>query len=182
MGDTATLGGLERHADLYMAPSWRDGGFFFPRNDALEDGEGNRTLMEPMCGNVLLGYASLNVPDGLWKLYNEPISANERCYPALVEVGDGVDVLHARFDVQKQCLHFTLRSCAIKCAGFEVLIGRIGARGRWSLSMDERNVAEGAGSSISSSSLERLRPGKDGLLIDCTEMSAARFTLAFEPA
>src|SRR5215831_3714909 len=30
------------------------------------------TVSEPMSGNALLGYARLDIPDGLWHLYNEP--------------------------------------------------------------------------------------------------------------
>src|SRR5205823_10116466 len=70
MGDEATLRGLLEHADRFMNPSWRDGGLYYPRNDSPTDEHGNRTGMEPLSGNVLLGYARLNVPDGLWGLYN----------------------------------------------------------------------------------------------------------------
>lgn len=183
MGDHATLAGLERHADRYMAPSWRDGGFYFPRNDVLHDAEGNRTLMEPMCGNVLMGYAALNVPDGLWKLYNEPIGAEERLQPALVEVGNGVDVLQARFDAATQQLRFKLRCCTGSRADFEVVIGRIAERGRWTLALDGRQVAEGAGATVSSASLAALHAGEKGLLLDCSGMAdVASFVLGFHAA
>lgn len=35
-------------------------------NDAETDAAGNRVEMEPMTGNMWLGYARLDVPDGLW--------------------------------------------------------------------------------------------------------------------
>ncbi len=72
MGDHDTLGGVLAHADRFMAPTWADGGLYYPRNDTLTDADGHRTEIEPMTGNVLLGYARLNVPDGLWGLYNRP--------------------------------------------------------------------------------------------------------------
>lgn len=73
LGDAATLGGLLAHADRYMRPTLIDGGLYYPRNDIAEDAAGNRTLVEPHTGNVLLGYARLNVPDRLWDLYNRPL-------------------------------------------------------------------------------------------------------------
>ncbi|MFB9265612.1 hypothetical protein ACFFWD_21075, partial [Bradyrhizobium erythrophlei] len=55
MGDAETLRGLLAHADRYMAPTWLDGGLYYPRNDMVENADGIRTLVEPMSGNVLLG-------------------------------------------------------------------------------------------------------------------------------
>jgi hypothetical protein len=183
MGDTATLDGLVRHADRHMAPTWRDGGLYYPRNDAPHDAAGHRTLMEPMCGNVLMGYASLNVPDGLWKLYNAPISAEERRQPALTEVGDGVDVLRARFDAPTQQLRFTLRRCEGRRRGFDILIGRIAERGRWTLSLDGHKVAEGAAATVAETSLPGLHAVERGLQLDCRRLTdAGRFVLAFQAA
>jgi hypothetical protein len=183
MGDLATLDGLVRHADRHMAPTWRDGGFYYPRNDAPHDADGNRTLMEPMCGNVLMGYASLNVPDGLWKLYNMPIRAEERRQPALMEVGDGVDCLQARFDAATQQLHFTLRQCASGRGGFDVLIGRIAECGRWALSLEGRKVAEGVGATVAETALPGLHTSEKGLRLDCRGFTdTARFVLAFQAA
>lgn len=181
MGDAATLAGLERHAERHMAPTWRDGGFYFPRNDTPQDAEGHRTLMEPMCGNVLMGYAALNVPDGLWKLYNEPIAAEERRHPALVEVGDAVDVLQARFDPASRRLRFALRRCAGARGGLEVVIGRLAEHGRWTLALDGREVAAGSGHAVSRSTLPALRTSERGLLLDCGGLAeAGRFVLSFD--
>ena len=87
MGDAATLRGVLAHADRYMAPTWRDGGLYYPRNDTPTDADGNRTEIEPMTGNVLLGYARLNVPDGLWGLYNSSLGCEHFAEPALTELG-----------------------------------------------------------------------------------------------
>jgi phage tail sheath protein FI len=70
MGDRATLESLLEYADTFMSPTWRAGGLYYPRNDELVDDAANRTEFEPMTGNVLLGYARLNVEDGLWKFFN----------------------------------------------------------------------------------------------------------------
>lgn len=185
MGDQATLAGLQRHAQRYMSPTWRNGGFYYPRNDVLEDGEGHRTLMEPMCGNVLMGYAALNVRDGFWKLYNEPIGPEERREPALVEVGGGIDVLQAYFDATAGQLHFKLRRCASSREDFEVLVGRMADRGRWTLSLEGKPVAEGTGTTIGASVLPALRAGKGdaGLRLDASGLSeTASFMLDFHVA
>ncbi|MEJ3652933.1 hypothetical protein WEH80_08110 [Actinomycetes bacterium KLBMP 9759] len=57
MGDHDTLTGLLAHADRFMDPTWRDSGLYYPRNDTPTDDAGHRTDIEPMSGNVLLGYA-----------------------------------------------------------------------------------------------------------------------------
>ena len=56
---------------------------YYPRNDTPADADGNRTEIEPMTGNVLLGYARLNVPDGLHVLYQRPWGPEHFAEPAL---------------------------------------------------------------------------------------------------
>jgi hypothetical protein len=109
MGDADTLGGLLAHADRYMAPTRREGGLYYPRNDTVSDAEGNRTEVEPLTGNVLLGYARLNVPDGLWTLYNEPWESEHWNEPALSEVSEDVDVAEAFFDHASHTLRFAVQ-------------------------------------------------------------------------
>ena len=107
MGDAETLAGLLTHADRHMAPSWRDGGLYYPRNDAVADDEGHRTEIEPMSGNVLLGYARLNVPDGLWGLYHNPWPADHFSEPAIVAVDRNIDI--SRAEVIAGALHARLQ-------------------------------------------------------------------------
>jgi hypothetical protein len=107
MGDRGTLDGILAHADCFMDPTWRDGGLYYPRNDVPTDAEGHRTEIEPMSGNVLLGYARLNVPDGLWGLYNRPWGPEHHAEPALVEVERDVEV--SRAEVVDGVLHARLR-------------------------------------------------------------------------
>lgn len=107
MGDQTTLQRLLEHADRFMNPTWRDGGLYYPRNDVETDAEGNRTEVEPMTGNVLFGYARLNVPDGIWGLYNQPWGPEHHNEPALVEVERDVEV--SRAEVIDGVLHARLR-------------------------------------------------------------------------
>ena len=109
MGDTELLEGLLRHADRYMNPTWRDGGLYYPRNDDERDQEGNRTRVEPLTGNALLAYARLNVPDGLWKLYNQPWSRSHFTEPALTAVSADISVSQAHFDSPKSTLMFRIQ-------------------------------------------------------------------------
>ena len=121
------------------------------------------------------------MPDGLWKLYNEPMAAEERRHPALVEVGDAVDVLQARFDPASRRLRFALRRCAGARGGLEVVIGRLAEHGRWTLALDGREVAAGSGRAVSRSTLPALRTSERGLLLDCGGLAeAGRFVLSFD--
>lgn len=106
MGDEKTRTGLLAHADRFMRPTWSDGGLHYPRNDEKEDANGNLTLVDPITGNVLLGYARLNVPDGLHKLYNEPWGDAHFAEPLLAHVDDGVAVRLAYFDEGDSTLRF----------------------------------------------------------------------------
>jgi hypothetical protein len=128
MGDQATLDGIFGHTDRFMNPTWRDGGLYYPRNDTPVDAEGNRTEIEPMTGNVLLGYARLNVPDGIWGLYNQPWGSEHHTEPALVEVERDVEV--SRAEVIDGVLHARLRRDRILAGSGTVTLARLpdGAR------------------------------------------------------
>lgn len=129
MGDAETLSGLLAHAERYMNPTWRDGGLYYPRRDEKTDADGNYTEVEPLTGNALLAYARLNVPDGLWSLFNEPWDPRRFDEPALVEVADDVDVLAARYDAATRTLSFTLRRAAGVAGDGRVVIGRVPGSG-----------------------------------------------------
>jgi hypothetical protein len=134
MGDTATLHGILAHADRFMAPTWRDGGLYYPRNDVKTDADGHRTEIEPMTGNVLLGYARLNVADGLHELYQRPWGPEHFAEPALTEVGRDVEV--SRAEVVDGVLHARLRRTGDEETA--VVIGRVPAGAR--LRVDGREV------------------------------------------
>lgn len=124
MGDEPTLHRLLEHVDRFMNPAWRDGGLYYPRNDARFDERGNRTEVEPMTGNVLLGYARLNVPDGLWGLYNRPWEPGHFTEPALTSVDQNVEV--SRAEVVDGVLYTRLRRVPGLPGGGTVTISRLG--------------------------------------------------------
>lgn len=165
MGDEKVLDGLLRHADRFMQPTWRNGGLYYPRNDQLEDEFGNRTLMEPHTGNVLIAYARLNVPDGLWRLYNEPVDRSFFENPALTRVADDVEVQRAVFE--DGVLRLTLARRPDTSGNSDVLIGRIRDRGQWMLRCDGRDVARGTGLAIDASPALDIKAEPDGLALEC---------------
>lgn len=181
MGDAETLRGLLTHADRYMAPTWLDGGLYYPRNDVVENAEGVRTLVEPMSGNVLLGYARLNIPDGLWHLYNEPWKPEHFDEPAIVAVGSDVDVSRAVFDSENNRLNFAIERRRDVLGDGIVRIARALTRGPWSLTCDGVTFARGASTNVQlAGSIQVAIEGTD-VVLHCPEGFAHSCVMAFEP-
>lgn len=180
MGDAETLRGLLTHADRYMAPTWLDGGLYYPRNDMVENADGIRTLIEPMSGNVLLGYARLNIPDGLWHLYNEPWEPTHFEEPAIVAVGSDVDISRAIFDSARNTLNFAIERRRDVRGNGTVRIAKALARGPWSLACDGAEMARGSGNSLQIAG--SLRIGVDGsdVLLYCPAGFAHLCAMTFE--
>ncbi|CAL9660246.1 hypothetical protein [Streptomyces sp. enrichment culture] len=103
------LAGVLAHADRFMRPTWERGGLYYPRHDTSFDGSGNMTYVDPLTGNVLLGYARLNVPDGLWSLYSRPWDAEHFTGPSLVGMSGALDVLRAFHHQESRTLILTVR-------------------------------------------------------------------------
>jgi hypothetical protein len=180
MGDEATLHGLLKHADRHMSPRWSDGGLYYPRNDAATDADGNTTAIEPMSGNVLLGYARLNVPDGLWKFYNEPWDAARFARPALTRVSDDLDVSKAWFDPATRRLEFSLDGRGVASDG-EVVLGNVRSRGRWTLHRNGTEIAYGvADSTVATSGQIDLQPSGNGLLLRHRDPHPGAYVMTFD--
>ena len=130
-----------------MSPTWLNGGLYYPRNDREVDEFGNWTLMEAMSGNTLMAYARLNVPDGLWGLFNKRLPGSFYTDPALVEVASDVEVSRAYFD--RSVLTLTLRHQPRTGTGGTVVVGRLGDTA-WSMLMDESEIATGRGGEVTS--------------------------------
>lgn len=179
MGDSQTLNGLLAHADRHMQPTWLDGGLYYPRNDRREDDRGRRTLLEPMTGNVLLGYARLNVDDGLWRLYNEPWDRSHHTQPSLGRVASDIDVSRAVFDPEKQALHFTLHRRTDRKDHGEVLLDNVLGRGSWVLSRDGAVICSGDGLSMPEALDGDVRAEEDGIAVRCPSGGAHHFVMKF---
>jgi hypothetical protein len=146
MGDRETLDGLLAHATTHMSPTVADGGLYYPRNDRTRDPDGNLTVMEPMTGNTLLGYARLNVPDGLWTLYNQPWDRARFEQPALLEVDRNVEV--SRAEVTGGVLTLRLRATDGLPGDGVAGVGRVLGRGRWRVDWDGVEAARVDGHAV----------------------------------
>ncbi|MBW9051062.1 hypothetical protein [Rhizobium mesosinicum] len=164
MGDAKTLAGLMAYADRFFAPTWQNGGLYYPRNDTEFDEYGNRLLVEPQTGNVLLGYARLNVPDGLWALYNKPWSRDRFATPAVREVADDVEISQAYFDAEEATLHLRVRRLENRRGTGSVAIGPMEKGRSWTFSCDARQLASGAGAEITQASSDEIAVSENMLV------------------
>ena len=105
--DEETLAGMLRYADTYMNPTWKNGGFYYPRNDDL----GSDAYTTARVGNALVAGARLCPPDGFWEMYNHAWTDEELSTPQLCDVTyPDVLVSEAAFDRDAASLMMTLRS------------------------------------------------------------------------
>jgi hypothetical protein len=179
MGDRETLQGMLAHADAYMSPKWRDGGLYYPRNDTIEDSQGNRTAIEPMSGNVLLGYARLNIPDGLHGLYSSPWGTARLAEPCLSFVSDDIDVSRAVFDPNAHALQFRLQRNPDAAGDGVVKLSNLDSRGDWTLRGDGDELARFSdGKLVIANDMLLARVGDD-LLLHCPEGPPHDFNAAF---
>jgi hypothetical protein len=174
-----------------MAPTRTDGGLYYPRNDTIYDADGHLREVEPMTGNVLLGYARLNVPDGLWTLYNRPLDRSHFEAPTLTSVARDVDVRRA--EVVDGALTVTLhRRTDLRAAetgadpdsgAGTVTVGRVLGRGRWRLTeLGGTELATVDGGTVIPSPASPNPPARataDGLLLNATPVER---TLVLHPA
>ncbi len=141
MGDADTLEKLLKYADQFLDPQWRDGGLYYPRNDDPADSDGNPIQMDPLSGNVLFGYARLNVPDGMWKLYNEPWTRAHFSEPSLVTVDSDITVSQARFDGDTRSLRFRIERDHERNGEGTVRISNVPTGAEWLLYEDDILIA-----------------------------------------
>ena len=108
LGDQPLLEGLLAHADLYMNPTWAEGGLYYPRYDPSWDAEGHMRYMDPLTGNALIAYARLNVANGLRTLYEKPWDTRHFEQPAVRAISPGFDLTRACFDADARALALTI--------------------------------------------------------------------------
>lgn len=149
MGDTATVLGLLAHADRYMEPTWEDGGLYYPRCDHRVDDVGRYRFVDPITGNVLLGWARLNVPNGLQALYRDPWRTDHFTFPALTDFTGDVDVTRARYDTDRERLVLTFQRHPDRGVGpASATISNCFSRGPWALWLNAAMVGRGDASGV----------------------------------
>jgi hypothetical protein len=132
--------GMLAHANRFMNPTWENGGLHYPRNDQAWDAEGNRTGVDTMTGNIMLGYSRLNVPDGLWSLYNRPWTAEHFAEPHVASQDGAFDLRRAYYHRDSQTLLLTARPREDTSSDVSLTVANASAR-PWTLSADGVAVA-----------------------------------------
>ncbi|KAF2844048.1 hypothetical protein T440DRAFT_484470, partial [Plenodomus tracheiphilus IPT5] len=113
LGNEETLSGLLKHADLFMKPTWSDGGLFYSNVPRGEHEQGNWTSADPFTGNAALGYARLNVFNGqrkMWLAPWTPKQVDEAPFVDNLTYASNVDVLRASWDQVSKAMVLTLRT------------------------------------------------------------------------
>jgi hypothetical protein len=181
LGDAETLHGLLAHADRYMNPTWRDGGLYYPRNDARYDERGILRQVEPITGNALLPYARLNVANGLNLFYNQPWGRDHFAEPLITHVSETANVVEARFE-NARTLRFAIEPRADRPGAVELTLANVFSRGPWRLSCDQALVASGHGSVDEVPGDVLVRRTAAGFEIRLERARAAQFELDFPSA
>ncbi|WP_156397313.1 MULTISPECIES: linalool dehydratase/isomerase domain-containing protein [unclassified Sphingomonas] len=145
VGDQAVLDGLLRYADARLHRSWDRGGLFYRRHDTIHDDEGYLAAMDPHSGNVLLGYARLNVPGGLKAIYEGQWSTARKNTPAIVSIAGRVDLEMAYYDEDARTLHWVALPVENEPAIIRFEVGRQPTAAGWELSVDGEVVCSSAG-------------------------------------
>jgi hypothetical protein len=148
MGDTSTLDRLLAYADRFLDPRWSEGGRYYPRRDDVLDDNGLPVAMDPHTGNVLLGYARLNVPNGLQRLYASPLDDAHFDAPALVDMTPELDVRQAWFDREVRRLTLRVGPLNRNNVTARLSIGNHWNRGDWTLKVDGHLIGKGTGDAI----------------------------------
>lgn len=135
LGKTTELDGLLAYADTKLQPTWENGGLYYPRNNKATDDEGRWTHMDPFTGNAAIGYARLNVEDGMKKIYDDPWTAEtlqSRPYIDGIDLSSGVDCLRGLWDPEQGAAIVTLCEWAGLGTGISFSVDNLPA-GTWSV-------------------------------------------------
>jgi Linalool dehydratase/isomerase len=107
------LNGMLKFADDNLHPTWEMGGLYYPRNDEAMDEKLQWTHMDPFSGNAAIGYARLNVEDGIKKIWEEPWTRNKvqtRPWVDGITFANGVDFLRGFWDGDNDLMIVTMKS------------------------------------------------------------------------
>jgi len=105
LGDKKTVDAMLAYAEKYLNPTWKDGAYFFPRNDDLRNEQGLPVLVTPLAGNALLALAHINIPNGLYTTFNEPFDKEHFNEPYIDRVDyPNVLVRQAVYEAEKCAL------------------------------------------------------------------------------
>lgn len=112
LGDETTLLGLLKHADLFMGPTWENGGLYYHNVPRDEYEKRDWVSADPYTGNAAIGYARLNPRNGqrkMWQAPWTPKQVDEAPFVDELTFGHDVDVLRAVWDKDAQAMILTIR-------------------------------------------------------------------------
>jgi hypothetical protein len=127
----------------------------------------------------LLGYARLNVPDGLCRFYNEPWDESRLSEPALIQVAPDIDVSKAWFNKTLNRLEFDLQRYDEAIVDGTVTLGNLKSRGAWSLHCDQNPIASGNGENLEDVGDVNLQRDENGLVLRCSDLSPRSYVMTF---
>jgi hypothetical protein len=149
LGDTHSLVKLLRYADSFLNPVWENGAYYYRRRDGWLDDSGRLAAMDPHTGNALLGYARLNVPDGLHNLYTAPWDKARFAEPALAGMPDGIDVRVAWYEKASSTLWLKFLTGRCEPGRVKLSFSNIWGRGDWELTIDGHAAVTGHAEDVS---------------------------------
>ena len=127
---------------------WREGRYYYPRNDGPVSEEDDFLSVSALAGNAMLPFARLNPGNGLLRLHNEtwPESYFEQPYIAAVDPG-AVGVSQAIYDAEREALIVGLEPGPLQLAETRFEVRNLDPGTPWDLFRHGRfvaTIAEGA--------------------------------------
>ena len=105
VGDSETVAKILAHADKYYGPVWREGRYYYPRNDGPVSVDDPIKAVSALAGNAMLAFARLNPKNGLFNLHNNIWSESHFELPYITSVDLGaVGVRQAIYDTERAAL------------------------------------------------------------------------------
>ncbi|MDH7795764.1 hypothetical protein QBC99_001827 [Beijerinckia sp. GAS462] len=180
VGDRDTLDSLLGYADQCLTPEWDDGAFYYRRRDGWFDAQGRLAAMDPHTGNVLLGYARLNVPDGLRQLYDNPWGDAHFAEPALTDMPEGLDLRAARYDSTAAKLLIVGRRGRSRSGPIALAFANVWGRGDWTLHIDGALFSRGDAAQVIGGDASHGRREGDDLLVSFDPDKAFRIEMEWQ--
>lgn len=133
------------YVDRNMNPTWKDGGYYYPRNDDTWI-DGRFVGVTPLSGNANFAYARLNRKGGLNQLYNADWARARLAQPHLADVSRDVDIARATFLADRNALVVTARPPHGSGGGpARFAFANVRRQGQaWTLEVDGVQLAHGA--------------------------------------
>ena len=155
IGDKQMRDSMLDYVDRNWAPVWEGGQYYYPRNDDMTlDKNGISHAVDNLAANALIPMARLDVPNGVWALYNHPWSENHLAQPYIT----GVDLLttsvsQAVYVPEKRALLVTVVAGPIKAKQVSFKVGNLDRARGYNVWKDGKIVGQINGSGAGNTGL-----------------------------